>query len=63
ADPDSDDKVLAEILFRGQSVSGHGVVVVDKLPDDEIVDPRVKVETVSDSMPLLLLSLVVNIVG
>ncbi|GJU62720.1 hypothetical protein Tco_1244555 [Tanacetum coccineum] len=47
ADPDSDDEVLAEILFRGQSISGHGVVVVDKLPDDEIVDPRVKVETVS----------------
>ncbi|GJR92689.1 hypothetical protein Tco_0264863 [Tanacetum coccineum] len=48
ADPDSDDEVLAEIIFRGQSISGHGVVVVDKLPDDEIVDPRVKVETVSD---------------
>ncbi|GJR85039.1 hypothetical protein Tco_0209050 [Tanacetum coccineum] len=29
-------------------ISGAGVVVVDKLPDDEIVDPRVKVETVSD---------------
>ncbi|GKC32366.1 hypothetical protein Tco_1039660 [Tanacetum coccineum] len=41
ADPDSDDEVLAEIIFRGQSISGHGVVVVDKLPDDEIVDPRV----------------------
>ncbi|GJR80720.1 hypothetical protein Tco_0151505 [Tanacetum coccineum] len=48
ADPDSDDEVLAEIIFRGQSISGHGVVVVDQLPDDEIVDPRVKVETVSD---------------
>ncbi|GJV59326.1 hypothetical protein Tco_1465426, partial [Tanacetum coccineum] len=48
ADPDSDDEVLAEIIFRGQSISGHGVVMVDKLPDDEIVDPRVKVETVSD---------------
>ncbi|GJT47977.1 hypothetical protein Tco_0974134 [Tanacetum coccineum] len=48
ADPDSDDEVLAEILFRGQYISGAGVVVVDKLPDDEIVDPRVKVETVSD---------------
>ncbi|GJX35999.1 hypothetical protein Tco_0247556 [Tanacetum coccineum] len=47
ADPDSDDEVLAEILFRGQYISGAGVVVVDKLPDDEIVDPRVKVETVS----------------
>ncbi|GJY36135.1 ribonuclease H-like domain-containing protein [Tanacetum coccineum] len=49
ADPDSDDEVLAEIIFRGQSISGHGVVVVDKLPDDEIVDPRVKVETIPDS--------------
>ncbi|GKG28658.1 hypothetical protein Tco_0416023, partial [Tanacetum coccineum] len=48
ADPDSDDEVLAEILFRGQYISGAGVVVVDKLPDDEIVDPWVKVETVSD---------------
>ncbi|GJS64112.1 hypothetical protein Tco_0678676 [Tanacetum coccineum] len=48
ADPDSDDEVLAEILFRGQSISGHGVVIVDKLSDDEILDPRVKVETVSD---------------
>ncbi|GJT82405.1 putative ribonuclease H-like domain-containing protein [Tanacetum coccineum] len=38
ADPDSDDEVLAEILFRGQYISGAGVVVVDKLPDDEIVD-------------------------
>ncbi|GJS98843.1 hypothetical protein Tco_0820013 [Tanacetum coccineum] len=47
ADPDSDDEVLAEILFRGQYISGAGVVVVDKLPVDEIVDPRVKVETVS----------------
>ncbi|GJV36965.1 hypothetical protein Tco_1409442, partial [Tanacetum coccineum] len=54
ATPDSDDEVLAEILFRGKSVSGHGVVVVDNLPDDEIVDPRVKVETVfaSASSPL-----------
>ncbi|GKA81715.1 hypothetical protein Tco_0788407 [Tanacetum coccineum] len=48
AEPDSDDEVLAEILFRGQYVSGAGVVVVDKLPDDEIVDPRVKDEPVSD---------------
>ncbi|GJS98658.1 hypothetical protein Tco_0819828 [Tanacetum coccineum] len=48
ADPDSDDEVLAEIIFRGKSISGDGVVFVDKLPDDEIVDPRVKVETVSD---------------
>ncbi|GKA21533.1 hypothetical protein Tco_0701522 [Tanacetum coccineum] len=48
ADPDSDDEVLAEILFRGQYISGAGVVVMDKLPDDEIVDPRVKVETISD---------------
>ncbi|GJZ75700.1 hypothetical protein Tco_0640165, partial [Tanacetum coccineum] len=49
ADPDSDDEVLAEILFRGQYISGAGVVVVDKLPDDEIVDPRVKVEPISES--------------
>ncbi|GJU89604.1 hypothetical protein Tco_1302027 [Tanacetum coccineum] len=49
ADPDSDDEVLAEILFRGQYISGAGVVVVDKLPDDEIVDPRVKVETIPES--------------
>ncbi|GJS10775.1 hypothetical protein Tco_0367571 [Tanacetum coccineum] len=48
ADPASDDEVLAEIIFRGKSISGDGVVLVDKLPDDEIVDPRVKVETVSD---------------
>ncbi|GJU00356.1 putative ribonuclease H-like domain-containing protein [Tanacetum coccineum] len=48
ADPDSDDDVLAEIIFRGKSISGDGVVFVDKLPDDEIVYPRVKVETVSD---------------
>ncbi|GJS42854.1 reverse transcriptase domain-containing protein [Tanacetum coccineum] len=49
AEPDSDDEVLAEILFRGQYVSGAGVVVVDTLPDDEIVDPRVKVEPISAS--------------
>ncbi|GJS70036.1 hypothetical protein Tco_0702877 [Tanacetum coccineum] len=48
-DPDSDDEVIAEIIFRGKSISGDGVVLVDKLPDDEIVDPRVKVETVSES--------------
>ncbi|GJW18587.1 hypothetical protein Tco_0026023 [Tanacetum coccineum] len=48
ADPDSDDEVLAEIIFRGKSISGDGVVLVDRLPDDEIVDPRVKVEIVSD---------------
>ncbi|GJR36121.1 hypothetical protein Tco_1211805 [Tanacetum coccineum] len=48
ADPDSDDEVFAEIIFRGKSILGDGVVLVDKLPDDEIVDPRVKVETVSD---------------
>ncbi|GKD54184.1 hypothetical protein Tco_1287571, partial [Tanacetum coccineum] len=47
ADPDSDDEVLAEILFRGKYISGAGVVIVDQLPDDEIIDPRVKVETVS----------------
>ncbi|GJR90951.1 hypothetical protein Tco_0214962 [Tanacetum coccineum] len=49
ADPDSDDEVFAEIIFRGKSISADGVVFVDKLPDDEIVDPRVKVETVSES--------------
>ncbi|GKG49887.1 hypothetical protein Tco_0518661, partial [Tanacetum coccineum] len=48
ADPDSDDEVLAD-LFRGKSISGDGVVLVDKLPDDEIVNPRVKVETVTES--------------
>ncbi|GKG48786.1 hypothetical protein Tco_0512933, partial [Tanacetum coccineum] len=41
-----EDEVLAEIIFRGKSISGDGVVLVDKLPDDEIVDPRVKGETV-----------------
>ncbi|GKD69001.1 putative ribonuclease H-like domain-containing protein, partial [Tanacetum coccineum] len=35
ADPDSDDEVLAEIIFRGKSILGDGVVLVDKLPDDE----------------------------
>ncbi|GJW46013.1 hypothetical protein Tco_0077659 [Tanacetum coccineum] len=34
---------------RRESISGDEVVFVDKLPDDEIVDPRVKVETVSAS--------------
>ncbi|GJZ13967.1 hypothetical protein Tco_0549197 [Tanacetum coccineum] len=47
ADPDSDDEVLAEIIFRGQSISGHGVVVVDKLPMNEIVDHGLRSETVS----------------
>ncbi|GJS14743.1 hypothetical protein Tco_0409215 [Tanacetum coccineum] len=28
ADPDSDDEVLAEILFRGQYISGAGIVDV-----------------------------------
>ncbi|GKA59661.1 hypothetical protein Tco_0758974 [Tanacetum coccineum] len=41
--PDSDDEVLAEIIFRGKSISADGVVLVDKLPDDEIVDPWVKI--------------------
>ncbi|GJY13669.1 hypothetical protein Tco_0382978 [Tanacetum coccineum] len=49
ADPDSDDEVFAEIIFRGKSISADGVVFVDKLPADEIVDPRVKVETVTES--------------
>ncbi|GKE56408.1 hypothetical protein Tco_1495593 [Tanacetum coccineum] len=46
---DSDDEVFAEIIFWGKSISGDGVVFVDKLPDVEIVDPRVKVETISES--------------
>nr|GEZ52648.1 hypothetical protein [Tanacetum cinerariifolium] len=33
----------------GQSICGGRVVFVDTLPDDEIADPRVKVETVSES--------------
>ncbi|GJV31084.1 retrovirus-related pol polyprotein from transposon TNT 1-94 [Tanacetum coccineum] len=49
ADPDSDDEVFAEIIFRGKSISGDGVVFVEKLPDDEIIDPRVKVETITES--------------
>ncbi|GJS48029.1 hypothetical protein Tco_0598150 [Tanacetum coccineum] len=49
ADPASDDEVLAEILFQDQYISGAGVVLVDKLSDDEIIDPRVKVETIPDS--------------
>ncbi|GKA44959.1 hypothetical protein Tco_0737755, partial [Tanacetum coccineum] len=36
------------ILFRGQYISGDGVVVVDMLADDEIVVPRVKVENCFD---------------
>nr|GFB68289.1 hypothetical protein [Tanacetum cinerariifolium] len=49
AEPDFDDEVVAEILFRGQSICGDRVVFVDTLLDDEIADPRVKVETVSES--------------
>nr|GEU78488.1 reverse transcriptase domain-containing protein [Tanacetum cinerariifolium] len=48
-EPDFDDEVVAEILFRGQSICGDKFVFVDTLPDDEIADPRVKVETVSES--------------
>ncbi|GJR94473.1 hypothetical protein Tco_0266647 [Tanacetum coccineum] len=48
ADPDSDDEVLAEIIFRGKSISGDGVVLVDKLPDDEIVASRLSSESESD---------------
>nr|GFC67382.1 hypothetical protein [Tanacetum cinerariifolium] len=40
AEPDSDDEV---------SICGDRVVFVDTLPDDEIADPRVKVETVFES--------------
>nr|GEU39661.1 hypothetical protein [Tanacetum cinerariifolium] len=49
AEPDFDDEVVAEILFRGKSICGDRVVFVDTLPDDEIADPRVKLETVSES--------------
>nr|GEW24561.1 hypothetical protein [Tanacetum cinerariifolium] len=49
AEPDSDDEVVAEILFRGKSICGDRGVFVDTLPDDEIADPRVKLETVSES--------------
>nr|GFA05992.1 hypothetical protein [Tanacetum cinerariifolium] len=49
AEPDSDDEVVAEILFRGQFICGDIVVFVDTLPDDEIADPRFKVETVFES--------------
>ncbi|GKC22203.1 hypothetical protein Tco_1024353 [Tanacetum coccineum] len=38
-DPDSDDEVLAEIIFRGKSIFGDGVVLVDKLPDEELASP------------------------
>ncbi|GJX93593.1 hypothetical protein Tco_0348179 [Tanacetum coccineum] len=62
ADPDSDDEVLAEIIFRGQSISGHGVVVVDKLLMMRLLDPRVKVENIYDSFSSPHRS-VVNIVG
>ncbi|GKF14237.1 hypothetical protein Tco_0055699, partial [Tanacetum coccineum] len=36
------------VYATNTSIYAAGVVLVDKLPDDEIVDPRVKVETVSD---------------
>nr|GFD47757.1 hypothetical protein [Tanacetum cinerariifolium] len=49
AELDSDDEVVAEIIFRCQSICGDRVVFVDTLPDDEIADPRVKVETVYES--------------
>ncbi|GJY18730.1 hypothetical protein Tco_0390221 [Tanacetum coccineum] len=43
--------VLFESLRGVSSISGDGVGLVDKLyHDDEIVDPRVKVETVSESV-------------
>ncbi|GJY15243.1 hypothetical protein Tco_0385665 [Tanacetum coccineum] len=44
-------------VHAGKSISGDGVVFVDKLPDDKIVDPRVKVENRFLSMHLLLLGL------
>nr|GFD44480.1 hypothetical protein [Tanacetum cinerariifolium] len=40
AEPDFDDEVVAEILFRGKSICGDRFVFVDTLPDDEIADPR-----------------------
>nr|GFD32053.1 hypothetical protein [Tanacetum cinerariifolium] len=40
AEPDSDDELVAKILFRGQSICGDRVVFVDTLPDDDIADPR-----------------------
>ncbi|GJR70966.1 hypothetical protein Tco_0017031 [Tanacetum coccineum] len=47
AKPDSDDEVLAEILFRGQYVSGAGVVVCGQTHKMiEIVDPRRRDESV-----------------
>ncbi|GJW63085.1 hypothetical protein Tco_0114969 [Tanacetum coccineum] len=49
AEPDSDDEVLAEISLSAVSRFWCCVVVVDTLPDDEIVDPRVKVEPISES--------------
>nr|GEW54519.1 reverse transcriptase domain-containing protein [Tanacetum cinerariifolium] len=56
AEPDSDDEVVAEILFRDQSICGDRVVFVDTLPDDEIANPRVKVKTVSESTSSLFLT-------
>ncbi|GKA00956.1 hypothetical protein Tco_0673621 [Tanacetum coccineum] len=53
ADPDSDDEVLAEIIFKGNTILVM-CVVCGKLPDDEIVDPRFKVETTNVSESALL---------
>ncbi|GJS48605.1 hypothetical protein Tco_0598726 [Tanacetum coccineum] len=54
ADPDSDDEVLSEILFRGQYTSGVVLWFGRKLPDERIVIPWVKVELflISPSSPL-----------
>nr|GEY58306.1 hypothetical protein [Tanacetum cinerariifolium] len=49
AEPDFDDEVVAEILFRGKSISDDRVVFVDTHSDDKIADLRVKLETVSES--------------
>ncbi|GJT35024.1 hypothetical protein Tco_0925443 [Tanacetum coccineum] len=49
--PVSTDHIPIAVLLDHprKYVSGAGVVVVDKLPDDEIVYPRVKVEPISES--------------
>ncbi|GJU59188.1 hypothetical protein Tco_1236954 [Tanacetum coccineum] len=44
-----DDEVLAEILFRVSMFLVLCSGLWNKLPDDEIVDPRVKVEPISES--------------
>ncbi|GJQ98863.1 hypothetical protein Tco_0521848 [Tanacetum coccineum] len=43
-----EEKQIGANKIKGKSISADGDVLVDKLPDDEIVDPRVKVETISE---------------